>query len=181
MSKQKFIVTFNKITGVRTGQFSWHEGMEVDKVIRTKFHDYKIVELDPKKEEYVGTLQDGKVVSKKELPQPIPEEYIDTTCKSKILTRYPVGKQINIIRKVVHKLAAAANLSGEEMDELNLMVEFIDTTLANNAERKEFYNSNPEYHYVSKEDEKARLSKVMEGGLHEVQGRQIDLRSAEWI
>lgn len=119
-----------------------------------------------------GTVTDNfKVVPKAEAPVVVTEAQMNAMASEKITSRYPITQQINLLTRAIQRLGEENGLGEtEEFQELFEMTEYIKYCLQVNKTKKEHYASDPEVHYESSEDEAARISRSMEGGIHEALG-----------
>lgn len=118
------------------------------------------------------TLSDWKIVPKEEAPQVITEDHLNSKVAYKITERYPVTEQINILARAIKKLAEKY---GQELNELEEMLDYIDLVKRTNRAHKEALIESPDVIYKSREDLDAEKAHRYAGGLHELIGpRKID-------
>ena len=67
-------------------------------------------------------------------------------------------------------LIEKSNLSGPEVDAFLDLAEFIEDKRELNERYKKAYQEGPDWKYVSKDEERAMLSRRLEGGIHEILG-----------
>lgn len=119
-----------------------------------------------------GTVTDNfKVVPYAEQTTVITEAQMNAMAAEKITGKYPITSQINLIAKAVMRLGNEAGLmKTDEFDALNEMLEYIEYCLQVNQTKKEHYRNDPDVVYESNAETAARLSRRMEGGVHEELG-----------
>lgn len=144
MNKEKTFLLFNKNSGVIVGQFS--KGADLQGLDFDQF-ELKEVEMDPEFEYWDGDYATGKIVSRDNIP-PILESVLKYNTNIKILTEYPVHKQLNILIDMLDRMW------GSKTEEFVAMKSFIDEIVDEHREKKQVYSSNPEvYRWVSQEEE----------------------------
>lgn len=158
--KKTYDLFFNKLNGTYLG-FATHGVSKMDDPDSP--HAWKTVELDPSCEKWLGTLEEGGLVSTDdELPK-ISELDVDKSCHSKIINTYDYYHQLNIISKALVEM-------GSQNEDLIAMTEFIATAREMNESNKTAYAESSNYDYSSKTELFAELDTMLEGGLREVVG-----------
>lgn len=116
-------------------------------------------------------IDDFKVVPFDEQPTVITEAQMNALAAEKITSRYPLAKQINVLATAIGKLGVKVGIEKtDEFEALNEMMEYISYCLQVNKTKKEHYQNDPDVVYESDADTATRLSRSMEGGIHEVLG-----------
>ena len=162
---QKMVLVFNKFTGAYIGMTSGigHERNEVN-------FKYREVELDPATQIWEGDYDSGSVVMSQNATVVISETELDADCQDKIFREYKYYHQLNVIYGVLDKLLQAASLSDSDYE---VMKTYIASIVANNERYKEAYAAQEGYTYLDKQAERDLLNAQLEGGLHEIMGRDM--------
>lgn len=167
------IVVFNKFTGQYIGLTYATEEMQLAASSCDDTHfKYKTVEMDPETETWEGNYDDGKVIPIASQTTVITETELDADCQDKIFRQYRYYHQLNIVYGVLNQLIAAAGLDEASLAEYRAMRTYIADIVANNDRYKEAYALQPGYEYRDKIREREVLNAQLEGGLHEVLGRE---------
>ena len=169
--KQKYHAQFNKANGKF---ITIHSALpkELFKELNHELYLYKDVEMDIDTQRIKGDYHNCEVVNIADEPLLIKEKTLNILARNKILSQYPVEKQINIIGDIIEKLADNAGLACDELQEMR---NFVNEILRTNKVRKSFYQNDPDYEYLSEEQELENLLKEHEGGLMEHDDRIKDL------
>jgi Rad3-related DNA helicase len=133
---------------------------------------YHEVMIDIANEKIVGDYNNYQIVPIADQPTEILEGHLNALATEKILTTYPYGRQLNTIGALLEKLADSA---GIECEELKTMNDFVQEVLHANKLRKEFYESDPDYQYISTEKFEELYAKQLEGGIADNAGTVADL------
>ena len=123
---------------------------------------YREVMIDAQYEKVVGTYDDYQIVTIAEQPLEIFEEHLNALAREKIVLTYPLEKQLSIIGNLLEQLADAANIECEDLKDMN---DFINEVRHANSLRKEFYESDSDYQYISTEQFEELYAKQLEGGI----------------
>lgn len=154
MAKKLMTLMFNKGNGELIG------GYETDNAPKTVFENVRLktLEYDPDLWYYRGDYETGGLVAVPSTDDSIiDEEQLDINVGQTIYTRYPVHKQINIIRRALQNMWGA----GAPKEFLD-MCTFIDDEINRNNARKEVYGTpNTPYVYVTKDEIEENVRKRM--------------------
>lgn len=163
--KQKYLLTFNKISGSYVGMIGYYNNEKPS--LNYDHFIYKEVELDPSKETWVGNYKTGKVIPLEEFKPEINEYMINAGCKAKINRNYPIYKQLNIIIDLLDKIVNDNDLKGKEADNFKRMVLFLKETKEINKRYKQAYKESDIVFYRSKDEMYKKYSKQVDGGVRE--------------
>lgn len=160
MAKRKVILTFNKESGIYTG-FLYHGGDAISQSdLNTKFFNYKTVEMDTETETWEGDALTGKVVKIEEQPTIMTELELDRATQQSIFRKYKYYKQLNIIFGILDTLLDSLDPSTEtkyediDLSDYNEFKDFLRNEIAQNQQDKEDFINNPDFKYMTKEEEK---------------------------
>lgn len=123
---------------------------------------YAEVEIDPEHEKIVGNADNFEVKKIIDLPKEISENEMDILAREKIIGKYPIEKQLNVLSNT---LQAISDRMGINNDELKEMTAYIDEVRRVNNVRKEFFNKSEEFEYISDEEAERRRNKKYEGAI----------------
>jgi len=129
---------------------------------------WKDVELDPETQKVKGDYHNCEVVNIADEPLFVREKTCNILARDKITAKYPVEKQINIIGDVIERLSAETGVACKELKEMR---NYVNEILRENKVRKTFYQNDPDYEYLSEEQEMENMLKDHEGGLMEYDER----------
>lgn len=160
---QRVLVQFNKVNGTIITHMGWID----PETLNNDYYLYEEVELDPSTETVVGSYGNLQVVKIAEQPLTITEVGLNALAAAKITKEYTVEDQLNIMARLLQKLAET---NGVEHEELAEMIDYIDEVRQANALRKESYAASADYNYISDEQAQATVEQQLEGGLHEAYG-----------
>lgn len=177
LGKRECTLIFNK----HNGQFLWlvAESRETYGALNEELFIYRWVELDfnldavegQLKINSNGTVEDAfKIVAKADQVPNIFERNLNKTAETKITKEYPVVKQLNILSKLVRRMAEKVEMSEEDMEELNEMESYIALCIKTNQNSKAFYRENPDVNYYTDEQLAERTNEQLAGGVHEYIG-----------
>jgi len=182
---QSVILVFNKLTGAYVAEtHGYLEGEVNSSELNDTYFDYKTVTMDLETQCWQGDFLSGSIVEKSTLPIEMEEPVLDASAQQKIFSRYRYYHQLNLVVRVVENindrlesLATTLNDStllqtAELRDEFLEMQTFIQSIRDNNATYKTFYTDDPGYEYCDKAAVSQRLDDQLEGGLHELFGRE---------
>jgi hypothetical protein len=160
----KIIILFNKQSGEYFGTTYSKETNQID----SEFLSFKEFEFDPTTHIWDGgDIINGKVIAISEAKPEVKETNLNQMCEESISKEYPLYKQLNIISDVLNDIIQQNNLSGESIDRFKKIHDFIGKKRLLNARYKNAYKNNPEWDYISKEDEEELNKKILKGGLYE--------------
>lgn len=162
---QKMVLVFNKFTGAYIGMTSGidHERNEVN-------FKYKVLAFDPDTHIWEGDYDTGSLVMIQNASVVISETELDADCQDKIFREYKYYHQLNVVYGVLDKLLQAASLSDGDYE---AMKTYISSIVANNERYKAAYAAQEGYSYLDKQAERDLLNAQLEGGLHELMGRDM--------
>ena len=167
------ILVFNKFTGQYIGLTYGTEEMALDESACDATHfKYKTVEMNPETETWEGDCDNGRVIAIANQATVITETELDADCQDKIFREYRYYHQINAIYGVLDQLIAAAGIDEALLTEYRSMRTYIERIVENNNRYKEAYAQQAGYEYRDKTREREVLNAQLEGGLHEVLGRE---------
>ena len=102
----------------------------------------------------------------------ITETELDADCQDKIFREYRYYHQLNVVYGVLDKLIEASTIDESLLGEYRSMRQYIDSIVSNNERYKMAYATQDGYEYRDKAKEREVLNAQLEGGLHEVLGRE---------
>ena len=161
----KMVLVFNKFTGSYIGMTSGidYERNEVN-------FKYKVREFEPDTHVWEGDYDNGSLVMIQNAAVVISETELDADCQDKVFREYKYYHQLNVVYGVLDKLLAAANVSDAEYQDMKT---YIGAIVANNERYKAAYAAQEGYDYLDKQAERELLNAQLEGGLHEIMGRNM--------
>lgn len=173
LTRTKTTLIFNRLNGV----FISATDLPIDLCDANDLYCIYTEELmDLNNDEVAGSLiinedgsweKDYKVITHKEATFKVHESQMNAIVAYKITKKYTVVDQINILARLVKKLADEANIDTSELDEY---VEYIRLVKDTNKAHREFYISNPNVEFITNEEQANRDASKYEGGLHEIIG-----------
>jgi len=161
LNKTRCLAQFNKLNKMFTTLLGV---VEDPSLLNQELYLYKEVLIDTNQETIIGTYDNFEIVNYHDMPMEVTEESLNRLAREKILEVYPMEKQLSILGTLLEKIAETSNIECEELKEMN---DFINEVKRVNNIRKEFYASNPDYKYYSKEEFDNFLTKTYEGGIQE--------------
>lgn len=169
--RESYAHLFNKLNGIHVFSIQGDEN-SVDLYDPRLFHvryapmsiQYEILEGQLHIAEDGTITDDWKIVLLTDRKQMVMERSLNMAAETKITGVYPIATQINILSRAIKKIAEAAGVETEELDE---MVSYIEHCIATNQIHKEFYRGSEDVEYVTDESVAAHKSRAMEGGIHE--------------
>lgn len=162
-SKRLMLAQFNAITGVF---IALHE-ITNESILNKDYFVYMQLEIDPEQEVVKGIYPDISVVNKTDEPAVFYESALNNVAKNKIFKEYDVIDQLNVMNLCLKRLLENNGISVPEFDEMNSYIEEVKRT---NDLRKETLISDPNFVFVTKEEEYEQYNLRLEGGLHEALG-----------
>jgi hypothetical protein len=164
MEENKHIIVFNKISKAFYCRMS---NNAIDHVDKYRFIT-KLVEFDEDTHTWDGGDFDyGKVVSKKDILPKVYEKDVDNICSSGISGFYSTHNQLNVIMGVLNHIIDSEKLSGDSIDDFKDIYNFIEKRRLMNERYKKAYKHDPNWEYISKQDNLNQLYKRLDGGLFE--------------
>lgn len=159
----KMLAQFNAVSGVWTNTIGLIDLSFLD----TEHYKYAEVTIDIETQKIVGTYDNFKIVDIATAPTVVYEAMLNNQCKEKIYARFQLEVQLDLLRDVVTQLADKAGLEHEALADMN---DYIDACKEANKKLKEAYINNPDFEYISLDDQKAYEEAKLDGGLHEIMG-----------
>jgi len=153
------LAQFNKVTKVFTMILQRPDDISA---LNHEYFLYREIMIDRDKEKIVGDYDTFRVAAIENEPLEINEDTLNALAREKILKEYPMHDQLSILGTTLEKLADAV---GVECDELKEMNDYIAEIRRINKLRKDFYESDPAYKYMSTEDFEALFIAQREGGV----------------
>lgn len=123
---------------------------------------YVEVEIDPDYEKIVGDYENFEVKKLIDLPREITEHEMDHLAREKIVGKYPIEKQLNILAQTLEIISDRMGINNDELKEMN---SYIDEVRRVNNVRKDFFERSDEFEYISSEEIERRLNKKYEGAI----------------
>ena len=162
----KRILIFNKESGeyMHTIITDSVEGLD------STYFKWKVKHFDDSEYQWVGDYDTGDLVKIEDIPTEIDEEEVDQQIGLIVSESYPWFSQLNIMANVMKKLIEANAITGEEVDEFNKMIEFIEGRREQNRKYKKAYSEDPDFNLLSRRDKWNRMAKQFAGGLAEEMG-----------
>lgn len=132
---------------------------------------YAFVDIDEESEKIVGNYDNFEVKKLVDMPREIREQEMDTLAHEKIVGKYPITKQLNILSCTLESIADRMGVNNDELKEMNA---FIDEIRRVNSVRKQYFSDSDEFEYISDEEFENRMAKKYAGGIsgytNEIQG-----------
>jgi len=162
----KRVVIFNK----QSGEFVSTASVNTASCLNGDLYKWKTVDIDVDTQRWEGNYDDGSVVNVAEAPVNVYERDMDRKAGEAITWAYNWYQQVNVIIPVMMTLIEKNNLSGPEVDSFLGLAEYIEDKRELNDRYKKAYQEGPDWKYISKDEERAALSRQLEGGIHELLG-----------
>ena len=163
----EFLLIFNKTSGAYIGRTCGHVNETKSDSTHYKF---KKVSFDPTVFEWRGDYDDGELFRLVDAPVQISEEYVDSQVNYSIRDVYDWYHQTNALMAVVEKLVEKVGLEGEEVDDLHEIIDYIKARRESGDKFKQAYEESPDFEFETKKQAIERMSKELDGGLHEELG-----------
>lgn len=160
MQRVDMIAQFNKLNKKFITLLGWFPDISL---LNHDHYLYKEVVIDPESEKIVGDFDDFKIELIANLAQEVYEHHMDTLAREKILSKFPIEKQLNVIAEAVEKLLIA---SGENANDLAEMRDYINEVRRVNEARKKYFEESEDFDYVSKEKLDRELGEKYIGGIN---------------
>lgn len=159
LARTKSLAQFNKLNKV----FITVLGMVEDIALLNHDHYlYREIMIDEANEKVVGNYDSYQIVPIAEQPTEILEDQLNILARQKIISEYPVARQLNVISELLERMADSA---GIECEALKTMNDYIREVRQANLLRKGFYESDPDYQYISNEKFEQLEALKLEGGI----------------
>ena len=158
------VIVFNKVSKEYFAVVSYNSLDQVD----SKFFITKIVQFDDTTHEWDrGNFDNGKVIVKGSDISTITESVLDDRCGNSITDVYQTHHELNAIMDVLSEIIETQNISSDTIDKFNEIKIFIDNRRKINERYKLAYQSDPNWKYLSKEEEQEQIDRMYDGGLYE--------------
>jgi hypothetical protein len=161
--QQKMLAVFNAVSGAYVNCI----GLVPLSVLNTDNYTYVEVEIDINTQRIEGVLSNFKVVDIATSATKIYETQVNNLCKDKIYKRFQLEVQLDILRTAVAELCEKAGVVNEALLDMN---DYIDDVKAANKKIKAAYIANPDFQFITIEEEQAEHEAKLDGGLHELLG-----------
>jgi hypothetical protein len=161
--QSKMLVQFNATSGAYINTI----GVVPLEWLDTEHYSYVEVEIDVKTQKIEGVKDSFKIVDIATSKTKIYETMVNNQCKEKIYARFHLEVQLDLIRDVVTKLADKAGLLHDELADMN---DYIDGVKRANKILKQSYINNPDFDFITIEQQAAEHEAKLDGGLHEAMG-----------
>lgn len=159
----EMLAQFNATSGVWTNTI----GKIPLEYLDTEHYKYVEVTIDIQTQKIVGTYDNFKIVDIATAPTVIYETMLNNQCKEKIYARFQLEVQLDLLRDVVNQLCDKAGIEHDALQDMN---DYIDACKEANKKLKEAYIANPDFEFISLDDQKAMEEARLDGGLHEIMG-----------
>ena len=158
------VIVFNKVSKEYFAVVSINALDEVDK----NFFITKIVRFNDTTHEWDGgNFDNGQLVSLGAIGSTITESTLDADCSRSITDVYQTHHELNAIIDVLSEIIETQNLSSATIDKFNEVKSFIANRRKINERYKSAYQSDPNWKYLSKEEEQEEIDRMYDGGLYE--------------
>lgn len=161
--KQKMYAKFNAYSGV----FLTCMSIVDITYLNTDNFVYIEVEIDPITQVVVGTKDNFQIVDKATAKTKIYETQVNELCKTKIYKRFQLEVQLDILRNVIAEIAEKVGVENESLIDMN---DYIDNVKRANKVLKQSYIDNPDFEFITIDQEAAEQEAMLDGGLHEQYG-----------
>ena len=152
MAKLLRELIFLKSTGALIGEVT-DDTPRNEPAFQSKFH-IRSIDIDEDAGEFwYGDYETGEIRNRFQKPI-ISESLVKYGTNQKIIDKYPVHKQINIIIGMLR-----ANPSLNLTPEFQEMIDFLDAQRTKHQTKLQNYSNTDVYHWVSTEEEKAEIEK----------------------
>lgn len=160
---QRMLAVFNAVSGAYVNCI----GVVPLSVLNTNNYSYVEVDIDPNTQRIEGVLTNFSVVDIATSVTKIYETQVNNLCKSKIYKRFQLEVQLDILRTAVAQLCEKAGIVNDALIDMN---DYIDDVKSANKKIKAAYIANPDFKFITIEDEQAEHEAKLDGGLHEIMG-----------
>lgn len=166
--KKKYILIFNKLSGVYAGKF--HYSKDTESKIDKNLISYKVVEMTDN-EYWSGNFNTGKITVKDPDTIIVSEADQNTLAGKKIEAKYPLYKQMNILIDMISLMSENIPQTDPRYVVFMQMKDYIDRTRENNQRYIESAKMAEDRVFISLQDIKEAQSLVLEGPLRSIVGR----------
>lgn len=161
--KQPMLAQFNAASGAYVNCI----GVVPMEFLNTVHYKYVEIEIDVITQRVDGIYDNFKIVDIATAKTKIYETQINNLCKEKIYKRFQPEVQLDILRVA---LAELCEKLGHQSDALLDMNDYIDDVKRANKVLKQSYITNPDFEFITIEQEQLDSEAKMDGGLHELIG-----------
>lgn len=175
MATVKYLAQFNKMNKKFITIMTYLDS-ELYEELNHEHYLYRTVEIDIETQDIKGDYDNFKVVSIADEPLEVKEFTLNALARDKIVRTYPLEKQIGILGSVIETVAKKLGVPCNDLIEMN---DFVREILHENKLRKEFYISDPDYNFLTTEQEAEDMMAKHEGGILEFDARIDDLDRAK--
>lgn len=159
----ELLAKFNKYSGA----FITCIGVIPLEYLNTENFAFVEVELDPVTQTIQGSLNSFKIVDIATAKTKIYERQVNNMCKEKIYKRFQLEVQLDILRDAIAEIAEKVGVENEALNDMN---SYIDGVKRANKVLKAGYIANPDFEFITIEQEQVEEEAKLEGGLHEKMG-----------
>ncbi|MND22614.1 hypothetical protein D3C76_428510 [compost metagenome] len=160
---QKMLAVFNKYSKAYFNVI----GISSPEYLNYDNFTYIEVEIDLATQRIEGTSDSFKIVDIATSATKIYETQVNNLCKEKIYKRFQLEVQLDILRTAVAELCEKSGIVNEALLDMN---DYIDDVKAANKTIKAAYIANPDFEFITIEQEQAEHEAKLDGGLHELMG-----------
>lgn len=163
IGKQPMLAQFNATSGAYVNCI----GVVPLSYLNTDHYKYVEVEIDVVTQRIEGVYDNFKIVDIATAKTKIYETQINNLCKEKIYKRFQPEVQLDILRVALAEIATKLGIESEALLDMN---DYIDDVKRANKVLKQSYIANPDFEFISIEQEQAETEAKLDGGLHELIG-----------
>lgn len=160
---QNMLAVFNRFSKV----FFNIIGLSPLEYLNTDNFIYVEVLIDINTQRIEGNADNFKIVDIASAATKIYETQVNNLCKEKIYKRFQLEVQLDIIRTAVAEMCEKLGIENEALIDMNA---YIDDVKAANKKIKAAYIANPDFEFITIEQEQAEHDAKLDGGLHEAMG-----------
>lgn len=135
--------------------------------LNTENFKYVEITIDITKQRVDGEYDNFKIVNIADEPTVIYESMVNELCKQKIFKRFAVEVQLDILRNTLATLCEKVGVEDEALLDMN---DYIDGVKRANKVLKEAYKNNPDFQFISIQEQAEIEASKLDGGLHEIMG-----------
>lgn len=136
--------------------------VEDTSLLNQDLYYYADIMIDLNYETVIGNYDNFQIVPISEQPLVMTEDALNELARQRIVERYSLEKQLTIIGGLLEQLANNSSIECEELKDMN---DYIAEVKRTNQLRKEFYESNPDYQYLTTQQFEDLLAAKYEGGI----------------
>lgn len=159
---------FNKVSGAYVSWMNYHEPDGID---RTLFDVAVVDAYNHQKQLVTGRFPNFQIVTIAELPQEVSESFIDRMTAEEINARYSTSRQLNTLSAAVVAIAEKLGMAEDPavLPLVDQVLTIADLVRVGNL-RKQGYQEDDSFTYVSKASVLDEYHAIHEGGLGEAIG-----------